>query len=128
MTHREAGRALCPSARCAPGNLLIGIVQGDGGVALLAEPMAVTAQFVATAREGRTPEARFRFADACHRGGCAKWDGAGCSVAAAARAMADQVPSASFDCAIRAACQWHRECGAEVCGTCHWIVTERAPT
>lgn len=123
----KAGRALCPSGRCRPGNLLIGLVQADGAVELLAEPLPVTPDFVATAERGRDPLARFRFAEPCLRQACEKWGGA-CAVAAIAVTaieVGDRDGAPPSDCAIRPQCQWFSEYGARACASCRWVVTRR---
>jgi hypothetical protein len=128
QTAKASGRPLCPSARCKPGSLLLGIVQTAGDVRFLAEPMIVTEDFAAIARQGRTPEARFRFSSPCLRSGCDKW-AAGCGVAAraseAARDIGDGDSHAGLPCAIRSRCQWFAEHGGSVCRSCRWIITER---
>lgn len=128
----KAGHKLCPSARCAPGSLLLGVVQSTGTVDFLAAPLAVTERFSELAHQGRMPEARFRFSAPCLRSACTKWQG-GCGVAERASALALQHdlqadPGSIPDCAIRTRCQWHAEHGAEICGACRWVITERATT
>ncbi len=127
LTDAETGRALCPSGRCRPGSLLIGMVQAGGEVRLLPKPHAVTDAFVATAERGRDPLARFRFAEPCARGGCEKWGGA-CAVAARAVAAIEAGAGCGGpapNCAIRPRCQWFSEYGVRACAGCRWVVTRR---
>jgi hypothetical protein len=60
----------CPSARCQAGAVLLGIVSPDGTVAYITPQVRVDQPFVDRARQGRTPEARFRFAQPCIESGC----------------------------------------------------------
>ena len=71
---------LCPSARCAPGATLLGIV-GNGGVVGYVRPqIEIDEAFVEIAEQGRTPEKRFRFASSCVEGDCVQWTGSRCGV------------------------------------------------
>lgn len=122
---REAAeRTLCPSSRCKPGALLLGVVTAEGEIAFLPERTRITPRFAEIARQGRRPEARFRFAGACARNGCARWTGEGCGVAAAAAALADPAVDPAA-CAITESCQWRAEHGEEICRACRFVVTER---
>ena len=120
---------LCPSARCQPGARLLGVVRADGTVAFVPEPPAIDAAFVRAARAARPPEARFRFASACRRGGCTQWTADRCGVvdeviaAADAAAVATEPPP----CAIRGECMWFVQRGARACCACAFVVTELAP-
>jgi hypothetical protein len=121
---------LCPSSRCAEGAYLLGVVQGDGTVALTPDRIPIDAEFVAAARRGRAPEARFRFASPCQRRRCAQWTGEACGVidavldglAGTPTVLAPDLP----DCAIRAQCRWFDQRGPEACVACRFIVTEVA--
>src|SRR5262245_40084522 len=73
---------LCPSHKCVSGAQLIGIVQANGLVAFLGNPLPIDRQFVEIAHQGRPPELRFRFANACAKCGCANWGTNGCGIAA----------------------------------------------
>ena len=125
---RDAKPALCPSYRCEEGARLLGIVQHDGSVAFTPDDIRIDATFVETARRGRAPEARFRFAGPCQRGRCAQWTGERCGVidgvlrlaAATGMAVSDALP----DCAIRAQCRWFGQAGAEACRVCTLVITE----
>jgi hypothetical protein len=71
---------LCPSAPGKEGALLFGVVQADGSVAYLKDPLSVTSEFVELARPGRSPGTRFRFASPCLKGACAQWAGNRCGL------------------------------------------------
>jgi hypothetical protein len=121
---------LCPSARCEEGASLLGIVQGDGTVAFTPDELTIDAAFVAAARRGRKPEARFRFASPCQRRRCAQWTGERCGVVdAVLRGIADsglEIAGSLPACSIRAHCRWFRQSGAEACRACAFVVTELA--
>jgi hypothetical protein len=70
----------CPSAPCEPGSTLLGVVGPQGTVAYLTPPLTIDDSFVATARRGRSPEKRFRFAAPCVEEHCAQWTGSRCGV------------------------------------------------
>lgn len=70
----------CPSARCQAGAVLLGIVSPDGTVAYITPQVRVDQPFVDRARQGRTPEARFRFAQPCIESGCGNWVADRCDV------------------------------------------------
>lgn len=127
----DAGRPLlCPSGRCRPGAVLLGIVGPDGTVGYLSERVTVDEAFVRRAGQGRAPEARFRFAEPCVTDRCANWregaeDTAGCGVV-------EQVvhsPHAREEgrqplpkCSIRARCRWFAQRRARACATCPLVV------
>lgn len=116
----------CPSARCAPGARLIGMVQPDGRVAMLRTPLAVDAG-VAARLAGDRPEARMRFADTCQEGRCAQWTGRGCGVIARVLdALAPEPPAALPPCALRATCRWFGQEGGAACAACPEVVTDTA--
>lgn len=118
----------CPSSRCADGAILLGIVRRDGRVAFTSGMVRVDAEFVRIARQGRKPEARFRFAGPCHRGACQQWTGERCGVIDLAL---EQVAKAGVhdgaalpDCSIRSSCRWFAQAGSAACATCADIITE----
>lgn len=117
---------LCPSSRCGPGALLLGIVQADGTVALAGERMEVDSTFVESARQGRSPEKRFRFARPCLKGGCKQWTGTRCGVIdfVVARVSAELVGVELRPCAIRSQCRWFHQRGAEACAVCPLVITD----
>jgi hypothetical protein len=119
---RAGERLLCPSHKCASGAQLIGIVQADGSVAFLGNPLSVDRQFVEIASQGRPPELRFRFASACAEGGCANWGANGCGIAAQISRSDGIGRSELPDCGIRPQCRWFRDRGANACAACPEIV------
>jgi len=119
---------LCPSARMKEGGTLLGIVMPNGRVAFSPDRIEVNREFVVNANEGRSPEKRFRFADACVRTACKQWAGSRCGVidevlndmpADALRAGA-QLPH----CSIRSQCRWYEQAGAEACRACPLVITD----
>jgi hypothetical protein len=109
------------------GSLLIGVVGPDGDVRYLGGPMPVTQEFVDTAREGRTPEARFRFAEPCQQGACANWSGR-CGVVADVLAVVPDGTELSSDlpaCGIRGTCVWFRQRGRDACAVCPAVAHTR---
>jgi hypothetical protein len=121
---------LCPSSRCEEGSTLIGIVNAQGRIDFMAEPIAIDSSFVAAAKEGRPPEQRFRFSSPCLKRGCEKWDGERCGVARILHQRGPELlppdDAARLPrCAIRPDCRWHGEYGDPICYTCSWVITER---
>ena len=55
-------KALCPSAPCEEGAVLIGRVTADGTVAFINTPIHVTDVFFRETAKGKNTEKRFRFA------------------------------------------------------------------
>lgn len=124
-----AGDRTCPSAPCEPGNVLLGLVQADGRVGYLTPPMAIDEEFVAIARRGRSPGKRFRFAGPCVESGCAQWSGGRCGVIDSVLEERDELlpngaPAALPHCAIRSACRWFAQAGAEACHVCPLVITD----
>jgi len=124
----DSDRALCPSARMKEGSVLLGIVLGDGRVAFAPDRLVVNREFVTTAREGRSPEKRFRFADACVQSGCVQWTGTRCGVIddVLAELPAEGLPAHLPQCSIRPQCRWYAQAGTEACRACPLVVTDCA--
>jgi hypothetical protein len=121
---------LCPSSRCEPGNILLGLVNSGGRIDFLLQRVEIDAEFVAVAHEGRQPEQRFRFSSPCLKSGCEKWDGERCGVAKILHERGPELlptePAAELPlCSIRPQCRWHGEYGDSICLTCSWVITER---
>jgi len=119
---------LCPSARCEDEALLLGVVQEDGQIGFLGNPIEIDAEFVARARTGRAPERRFRFATGCVEGACRQWTGTRCGVIDGVLerlALNDGRPVPR--CGIRAHCRWYRQSGLDACHACPLIVTDTTP-
>src|ERR1700722_14042947 len=71
---------LCPSWKCEAGASVIGIVLADGSVAFSKERIVIDASFVEIARQGRSPEKRFRFSGTCKRAACVQWADSKCGL------------------------------------------------
>lgn len=128
MADAGPGPVLCPSSRCTDGALLLGVVRRDGTVAFTPTPLRIDARFVEKAHEGRTPEARFRFAGPCQRARCQQWTGERCGVIDLVLDRAREAGVAGApalpDCAIRPRCRWFGQQGADACLVCPLVVTE----
>ncbi|WP_375444061.1 hypothetical protein [uncultured Fibrella sp.] len=112
-------RPLCPSAPLYEGSQLLGLVKPDGGISLLAEPIAVTPDFVEAATAAGPAEERFRFVNKCVEKGCAKWGAGGCSVVAGALKRIQAAQEAILpSCGIRPSCRWFMQEGAAACHVC----------
>lgn len=117
---------LCPSSRCEKGNILLGLVRGDGTVGFLGEHMTLSDDFVEIARQGRRPERRFRFASTCAQGACRQWKDGRCGVigevlgAVPARRRTKRLPQ----CSIRPQCRWFRQEGEKACAVCPLVITD----
>jgi len=124
------GECTCPSGRCRPGSLLLGIVTSSGRVAYLRPPPTVDEEFVERAGEGRLPEARFRFAEPCVEDGCANWtDGGRCAVADRVVATTEDASAPLPPCGIRASCRWFAQAGRQACAGCPLVLhSEVEPT
>lgn len=122
----DSEKILCPSAPLHEGAILVGIVMRDGRVAFASDRIVVDAEFVRVAREGRSPENRFRFGSACMKSGCAQWTGERCSVidrqmeAARVEAAPHELP----DCSLRSQCRWFNQRGAAACAVCPEVITD----
>jgi hypothetical protein len=121
----------CPSARCTPGAILLGIVLPDGRFAYARDRVAIDREFVEVARNGRPPEQRFRFSSPCVESGCRQWTGARCSVIdavvefAAAESATPSTSDALPGCSIRPNCRWFHQRGALACVVCPDVVTDQ---
>jgi hypothetical protein len=119
---------LCPSARCAPGATLLGIVGPRGVVGYVRPQIEIDDRFVETAAQGRTPEKRFRFASTCVEGGCVQWTGSRCGVIDEVLELQEQgdLPVAAElpACTIRRDCRWYAQAGRRACSACPFVVTD----
>lgn len=122
----NSDKKLCPSHTCEPGAILLGIVMRDGRVAFSSDRMIVNQEFVQIAREGRTPEKRFRFGGRCVQSGCRQWTGERCGVIDSITEAVDiDVESAALpECSIRSECRWFYQSGAEACAICPEVITD----
>ena len=120
---------LCPSSKCQEGAKLIGVVKEDGHVDMLKQPLEINEEFVLSAKEGRIPESRFRFANTCLKGACEQWDGCRCSVI---DGILDHISKSSRkietkeirECTIRPNCRWFNQNGMSACLICPLVVTD----
>jgi hypothetical protein len=126
MSQIDPPAILCPSARMKEGAILVGIVLANGQVAFSADRLVVNRDFVENARQGRSPEKRFRFGDMCVKSGCRQWTGERCGVVdqVLAAVPAGERHAALPQCSIRAQCRWYAQSGADACHVCPLIVTD----
>lgn len=123
---------LCPSWKCEAGASLIGIVLADGTVAFSKDRIVIDAAFVEVARQGRSPEKRFRFSSTCKRAACVQWTDGKCGIADviirehADRTAALDEPFALPECSIRPHCRWHLQSGDAACRACPEVITDRS--
>jgi hypothetical protein len=118
---------LCPSARCKAGAILLGVVQPDGHLAFLKNLLVVDEQFVQIARQGRTPERRFRFSDVCIQGACKQWTEDRCSVMDQVLQYVEPGELQSSElppCPVRPRCRWHHQLGNTACSVCPVVITD----
>jgi hypothetical protein len=119
-------KKLCPSYTCKDGSILLGVVMRDGRVAFSADRIIVNQEFVDIAREGRSPEKRFRFGGQCIQSGCKQWTGNRCGVIDSVieeekgRLDYSNLP----ECSIRPECRWFDQRGAEACAICPEVITD----
>ena len=123
---------LCPSWKCEAGASLIGIVLADGTVAFSKDRIVIDAAFVEVARQGRSPEKRFRFSSTCKRAACVQWTDGKCGIAdVIIREHADRTtgldePFELPECSIRPHCRWHLQSGDAACRACPEVITDRS--
>jgi hypothetical protein len=94
-------------------------------VAFAGDRLVVNREFVSNAREGRSPEKRFRFAGACVQKACTQWAGR-CGVVDTVLA---EVPASALqtdlpECSIRSQCRWYHQTGPDACRACPVVVTD----
>lgn len=121
----------CPSARAAPGAMLLGIKGANGRIQHMRTPLVIDDNFVEIARSVGAPEARMRFASPCQTKGCAQWTGTRCGVidnVLAHLAVQDERPQRTTlpACAIRATCRWFDQTGDAACLACDLVVTDQS--
>jgi hypothetical protein len=114
---------VCPSARCAKGAMLIGIVQADGSVGYLGKALPVNDEFIQITSLGRTPEKRFRFSDECATSRCKQWVEQRCGVIDNVIALAPSHPCSLPHCSIRSSCRWFLQAGSAACSVCPLVIT-----
>jgi hypothetical protein len=115
----------CPSARCAEGARLFGIVQADGSVGYLGSAEEVSGAFVDAASAAGPPEQRFRFTNRCAESECRQWTGSRCGVIDRLLELhPESVPGRIPNCTLRRTCRWFHQRGIEACSICPIVVTE----
>ena len=119
-------KKLCPSYKCKDGAILLGVVMRDGRVAFSADRIIVNKEFVDIAREGRSPEKRFRFGGQCVQSGCKQWTGSRCGVIdSVIEEEKERLDYSSLpECSIRPECRWFDQRGAEACAICPEVITD----
>ena len=116
---------MCPSSRCEPGAVLLGVIVGPGTLAYASDRLVVDEEFVQIARAGRSPEKRFRFSARCVQSACRQWTGTRCGVIdAVLEAVEPRSTEELPECSIRPDCRWFRQSGAAACAVCPEIVTD----
>ena len=117
---------LCPSSRCKEGSLLLGIVNAEGSVDILANPLPIDDTFIQIAEQGREPEKRFRFVNKCVEGGCQQWTGSRCGVIDTVLLQLQHITDENNLplCNIRSDCRWFSQTGEAACKTCTLVVTQ----
>ncbi len=116
---------LCPSAVAKPGAELFGVQNASGHIEYLNEPIVINKTFLETARQGRSPEERFRFASNCIKNGCGHWTGqeTGCGlIDKVVEAVNRKAEATLVACTIRDRCRWFHQQGAAACANCDEIV------
>jgi hypothetical protein len=117
----------CPSATMEVGASLLGIVNSQGEVDFLANEILINDAFIESAKQGRTPEQRFRFSNKCIESGCKQWTGTRCAVVdnvlndIEGKYWKENLPN----CSIRSNCRWFDQSGADACKVCTYVTTLR---
>ncbi|MEP3890242.1 MAG: hypothetical protein ABJN69_07225 [Hellea sp.] len=116
---------MCPSSRCKPGALLIGMVKADSTVGHVPMRLEIDEDFVKSANADGKAETRFRFSSPCVEGKCAQWSGDKCGVVekAADKLAATQTEDLP-NCSIRKDCRWFKQRQAEACRVCSFVITD----
>ena len=124
---------LCPSARCEPGAILLGVVGGDGLVGFITPELVVDEDFVEEAHKGRVPEKRFRFSQPCATTACEHWTGSRCGVIdgvmeeVSERRIPLPAEGSLPKCSIRPRCRWFAQLGRDACTVCPLVITDLRP-
>jgi len=101
------------------------VVQSNGLVAYLGEPIKIDADFVAEARMRQSPERRFRFSAKCQEGACQQWTGTRCGVIDKMLEQLGEIDETTLPkCGIRGYCRWFRQNGVAACHACRLVVTD----
>jgi hypothetical protein len=120
----------CPSYVAKPGAELFGVVNKEGKVEYLNQPIKVDKNFIDEGKKvqektGLALEERFRFSGKCIQGGCHQWSSehSACSlVGKVMDAMNKKAEAALGPCPIRTGCRWFAQAGASACANCDEVV------
>lgn len=123
----DAERPMCPSARCQPGAVLLGIVTLSGRTAYLRPAIRVSEELSGSWGSSH-PETTHRFADSCIEGDCQNWAADSCLVARKVAAIGSSFSSSLPECSIRRECRWFRQEGASACLGCSFVITDALPS
>ncbi len=120
IDHMTSSQKMCPSARAQVCSVLFGVLNAEGVVDFLLDPLEVTEEFLVKAAAGRELEQRFRFAAPCAEGKCAHWKEGHCRVPDITRFQPgpDERP---HRCPIRPSCRWFDQEGISACHRCPLI-------
>ncbi|MGA0558059.1 hypothetical protein ACO2Q8_15475 [Larkinella sp. VNQ87] len=119
----KEGFLLCPSYIAKPGAQLFGILNAEGRVSFLRQPIPIDHTFVEAAREGRPAEERFRFAGKCVRTGCHQWSKSRQACTLVERLLENRVSSSALpDCPIRNRCRWFHQRAETACQSCNEVI------
>jgi hypothetical protein len=109
-------------------------VLADGSVAFSKERIVIDEAFVKAARQGRSPEKRFRFSSTCKRAACIQWTDDKCGIvdriivehemSHEERAAAESEPFVLPECSIRPQCRWYLQSGETACRACPEVITD----
>ena len=127
---RSADLVLCPSAPARPGALLLGVIGPSGNVAYLPSGPVVDASMLERLAADGPVTQHYRLASPCLTNGCIYWAQGRCHVPDTVRHDRDLagLPPPAADqtlpaCAIRPACRWWLQDGAEACKLCPLVTT-----
>jgi hypothetical protein len=116
----------CPSATLSDGAILLGVINTNGSVGFITNPVELTGELFEEIKQQQEPEKRYRFSSACVETGCHQWQNGGCSVIKKVMhanediSLEQQLP----DCSIRKSCRWYFQEGAKACSFCPYIITD----
>jgi len=121
----EKQNLTCPSYVCKPGAKLYGIVNADGLIEYLKEPIEVDETFIDIAYKGREPEKRFRFSGACAKSGCKQWNTAEHECGLINNVIDiignDELSELQY-CGIRSKCRWYEQKKGLACAQCNEVI------
>jgi hypothetical protein len=121
----KKGSKSCPSSTLSDGAILLGVVNKNGTVGFISNPVEVSGKLYDELREQDNPEKHYRFSSSCVESGCHQWQQQQCSVikkimhANEDAELEQQLP----DCSIRSSCRWFFQEGAKACSFCPYIIT-----